>query len=104
MRRAPALVVTLLVGLLSDAVIAQTKQDCLITINTDGTCDAAGLHVLCRDIGPELRKAGIPADAPIRFGLDRTVDYGVVSVAIQSVTHAGFTNSKVGFITAEPER
>jgi hypothetical protein len=57
MRRPLASVVSLLVVLLASAVPVQTKQDCLITINSDGTCDAAGLHVRCSVIGPSLRQA-----------------------------------------------
>ena len=102
MRRAPVLLVALLVALLADAVPAQTKQDCLITINSDGTCDAAGLHVPCSEIGPKLRQAGIPADVHIRLGLDRTVKYDVVSATIQSVMNAGFMNLKMGSINTEP--
>ena len=99
MRRPLPSLVALLVVLMAGTVPAQTKQDCLITINSDGTCDAAGLHVPCGVIGPHLRQAGIAADAHIRFGLVSTANYGVISATIQSVTRAGFTNLKIGFIT-----
>ena len=103
MRHALATLVTLYVALLASAVVpAQTKQDCLITIHFDGTCEAAGLHVPCSEIGPKLRQAGVPADAHIRFGPDSRVSYEAVSATLQSVTRAGFTNMKIGFITVEP--
>ena len=100
MRRAPALVIALFVGWLSDVVSAQTIQDCLITIHFDGSCEAAGLHVSCKEIGPKLRQAGVPADAHIRFSPDSGVRYDAVSATLQSVAGAGFTNMKIGFITA----
>ena len=103
MRQASALLFALFVALQGEAVLAQTKLDCLITINADGTCAAADLHVPCREIGPRLRQAGIPANASIRFSGDRTVNYDVVSATIESVSRAGFTNMKIGFIT-EPAR
>jgi hypothetical protein len=107
MRRAAATLIALFAALLPDALPAQTKQECLITINSDGSCDAAGLHVPCREIGPKLREAGVPANALIRFRGDGTrgdptVSYDAVSAAIESVKHAGFT-FKMGYINAQPE-
>jgi len=99
MRRSAALVAALLVVLLVDEARGEPTQNCLIKIHLDGTCEAAGLHVPCSEIGPELRRAGVPADANIRFGQDRSVGYDVVSATIRSVARAGFTNMKIGFIT-----
>jgi biopolymer transport protein ExbD len=98
MRHFPTLLVALLAVSIADSVPAQTKQEFLITINSDGTCDAPGLHVACNKIGPKLRQAGIPADTHIRFGLDRDVKYEVVSAAIESVMNAGLTNVKLGSV------
>ena len=99
MRCALALIIAPLVVFLGDGASAQTLQDCLIMIHFDGTCEAAGLHVSCSEIGPKLRQAGVPADAHIRFSPDSGVRYDAVSATLQSVAAAGFTNAKIGFIT-----
>jgi biopolymer transport protein ExbD len=99
MHRAFALPFAILIALQGDAAPAQGKYDCLITINADGTCAAAGLHVPCREIGPKLRQAGIPPNAVIRFTADKNVNYEAVSATQESLSRAGFTNMKVGFIT-----
>jgi biopolymer transport protein ExbD len=101
MRHAQALLAALLAALLIDAVPAQTKKDCLITINSDGTCDAAGLHVPCSEIGPKLRHAGISSDTDIRLNLDSSVPYDAVSATIQSVSRAGL-NVKLGHVNVAP--
>jgi len=98
MRHSLALMGSLIVVFLVTAAPAQPKQDCLITIHSDGTCDAAGLHVRCSVIGPRLRQAGISTDAHIRFHASGA-NYALVSATVQSVTRAGFTTMKVGFIT-----
>lgn len=102
MRRVPALVIAPLVILLGDAALTQTQQACLIVIHFDGTCEAAGLRESCSEIGPKLRRAGIPADAHIRFSPDDGVRYETVSATLQSVKDAGFTHMKIGFITVRP--
>jgi hypothetical protein len=103
MHRAFVLLFALFVALQGNAVLAQTKRDCVITINADGSCSAAGLHVPCREIGPKLRQAGIPTTASIRFSIDHTVSYDVVSATIESVSRAGF-KLKIGFINTQPVR
>ncbi len=102
MRRAGGIVVALLIALLADATPAQTIPECLVTIHPDGSCDAAALHVPCREIGPSLRRAGIPASTLIRFRLDGKVSYDVVSATLQSVTRAGLTFRKIGSVNVEP--
>lgn len=104
MHRALAILLALLVATRPDVVLAQTIVDVLITMKSDGTCQATGLKVPCREIGPKLRAAGIPRDAHIRFTGGTDVRYDVISATIQSVMHAGFTNTKIGFITTEPAR
>jgi biopolymer transport protein ExbD len=99
MRCTLALIIAPLVIFPGHGASAQMTQDCLITIHFDGTCEAAGLHVSCGEIGPKLRQAGIPADAHIRFNPDSPVRYDAVSATVQSVADAGFTNVKIGFIT-----
>ncbi len=73
-------------------------------MQSDGTCQAAGLKVPWREIGPKLRAAVIPPDAHIRFTGGRDFRYQVISATIQSVIHAGFANAKIGFITTEYAR
>jgi hypothetical protein len=101
MHRAFALLFALLIASQGDAVVAQATYDCVITINADGTCAAAGLHVPCREIGPKLRQAGIPANANIGFSIQKAVDqaaaYRAVSATLESLKRAGFTY-KIGYV------
>lgn len=70
-----------------------------IDVASDGSCDAAGLHVSCSDIGTKLREAGIPLDTWITFRGPATVSYDVMKPTIDSLARAGFKNMKIGFIT-----
>jgi biopolymer transport protein ExbD len=103
MRHAPALLACIPVALLARTVPAQSTQDCVITINADGTCDAAGLHVPCKEVGPKLREVGISSDTHIRLKLDRSVPYDVVSATLQSVSHAAL-NLKIGYVDVAPNQ
>ena len=98
MRRAFALLSALFGTLRRKAVAAQPEQDCVVTVHADGTCEAAGLRVPCREIGPKLHEAGIPAAARIRFSFDRSANYDVVSAAFESVQRAGLKMKKLGYI------
>ena len=104
MPRAFALLFALFVALRGDAVLAQTQQDCVITIHADGTCAAADLHALCREIGPKLHQAGISPTASIRFSIDHAANYDAVSAALESVQRAGLKMKKLGYINVEPDR
>jgi len=57
MHRGLSLLLILSAALGPGAVPAQTKTPILITIGSDRTCLAAGLHVPCREVGPKLREA-----------------------------------------------
>jgi biopolymer transport protein ExbD len=103
MHHARALFVCISVALLARTVPAQSTQDCTITINADGTCDAAGLHVPCNEVGPKLREAGISSATHIRLKLDRSVPYDVVRDTLQSVSHAGL-NLKIGYVNVAPSQ
>ncbi len=86
-----------------DTLCAQTHTGISINVTSDGTCEAAGLHVSCSEIGTKLRGSGIPLDTRITFRGAATVSYDVMKPAIDSLARAGFKNMKIGFIT-EPTR
>jgi hypothetical protein len=102
MRNPLVFLVAVLFVCVANAAPAQTQQDCLITINSDGTCDAAGLHVPCSEIGPKLREAGISPDTHIRLSPVRTAPYAAVSATLQSVSRAGL-NLKLGSVNVKPD-
>jgi len=97
-----ALAVSLVVRL--DASYAQPHTGITIVVASDGTCQAAGLHVACRDIGARLREAGIPKDTWITFSGAATLRYDIVKPMSDSLTRAGFDHVKIGFITAPAPR
>lgn len=85
-----------------DGAVAQPKG-VLITINSDGTCEAVGQRASCREIGAELQKAGIPSDTWIGFAGDTIGDDALFAATLDSLSHAGFKNVKIGFLT-QPAR
>jgi len=85
-----------------DILCAQTRG-ISINVASDGTCEAAGLHVFCSEIGPKLREAGIPLDSWITFRGAATVNFDEMKPTMASLARAGFKNMKIGFIT-EPAR
>jgi hypothetical protein len=104
MRYSAVSLVVLIGAVLVGTVTAQTQRNCRIAIHSDGTCDAAGVHVPCSNIGPELRRAGVPLDVRVYFQPDKSANYAAVSAALESVTHAGFTNAKVGSVNVGASR
>jgi len=98
MRRAFARLFALLGTLGRKALPAQTEQDCVITVHADGTCEAAGLRVPCREIGAKLQEAGIPAASRVRFSFDRDANYDAVSAAFESVQRSGLKMKKLGYV------
>jgi hypothetical protein len=99
MYRRLALLLVLPVALGPSVIPAQTKTTIRITIGSDGTCLAAGLHVPCRDVGAKLREVGVPADAYIQFSGDGEAGQDVIRATMDSVTAAGYEITKIGFIT-----
>jgi biopolymer transport protein ExbD len=99
MHRALKLLSVLLLAVRLDAVCAETHRGVVIDVASDGTCQAAGLHVSCGDIGAKLRDAGIPLDTWITFSGAGTVSYDTMKSTIDSLARAGFRNMKIGFLT-----
>ena len=93
------IVLVLVLALRLGVLCAQTHTGISINVASDGTCEAAGLHVSCRDIGRKLREAGIPLDTWISFRGAVSVRYDAMKPTIDSLTSAGFKNIKIGFIT-----
>lgn len=60
MNQALPILLVLGLALRLDILWAETHTGISINVASDGTCEAAGLHVSCSEIGPKLREAGIP--------------------------------------------
>lgn len=99
MHRTLALLLCLVVALRPDVLAAQRKGTVWITIASDGTCVASGLHASCREVGAKLREVGVPWDAFIQFTGDSYVSYSLIRATMDSVQAAGYTITKIGFIT-----
>ena len=97
MHRALPLLFVLL-GAAADVAVAQPKG-VLITINSDGTCEAVGVRVDCRGIGEKLQKAGVPTDTWIGFTGDIMGSHALFTATLDALSQAGYRNIKVGFIT-----
>jgi hypothetical protein len=102
MKQVLALFLVLGLALRLDILCAQT-QGISINVVSDGTCEAAGLHISCSEIGPKLRELGISLDTWITFRGAATVNLDEMKPTMASLARAGFKHIKIGFIT-EPAR